>query len=36
MGLVIDSECLEGASRNPSGTDYPNESTAVVTINDKS
>ena len=23
MCLVIDSECLEGASKNPSGTDFP-------------
>ena len=36
MCLVIDSECLEGASKNPSGTDFSNESTTVVTINDKS
>ena len=34
--LVIDSECSEGASRNSSGTDFLNESTTVVTINDKS
>ena len=34
--LVIDSECSEGANRNPSGTDFPNESTTVVTTNDKS
>ena len=32
MCLVIDSECSEGASRNPSVTDFPNESTTVVTI----
>ena len=36
MCLVIDSECSEGTSRNPSGTDFPNESTTVVTTNDKS
>ena len=36
MCLVIDSECSEGANRNPSRTDLPNESTTVVTTNDKS
>ena len=36
MGLVIDYACSEGVSRNPSGTDFPNESTIVVTINVKS
>ena len=35
MCVVIDSECSEGASRNPSGSYFPNESTTVVTINDK-
>ena len=34
--LVIKSECSEGVSRNPSRTDSPNESTTVVTTNDKS
>jgi len=34
--LVIEkSECSEGASRNPSGTAFPNESTTVVITNDK-
>ena len=36
MCLVIDSECSEGASKNPSGIDFINESTTVAIINDKS
>ena len=36
MYLVIESECSEDASRNLSGTYFPNESTTVVTTNDKS
>ena len=36
MCPVIDSECSEGASKNQSGTYFPNESTTVVIINDKS
>ena len=35
MCLVIDSEWSEGASGNPNGTDFPNEWTTVVIINDK-
>ena len=36
MCVVIDSECSEGANKDPSGADFPNETTTVVTINDKS
>ena len=36
MCLVIDAECSEGANRNSRGIDFPNESTTVVTTNDKS
>ena len=30
------SECSEGTTRKPIGTDFPRESTTVVTINDRS
>ena len=36
MCLVNDSERSKGDSRNPSGTSFSNQSTTVVTINDKS
>ena len=34
--LVMESECSEGATRKSIGADFPNESTTVVTMNDKS
>ena len=35
MSIVIKSKYSEGATRNPIGTDFPNKSTKLFTINDK-